>query len=158
MVRRLAAAILLAAALPALAQVYKWKDAAGKVHYSSTPPPAAATSVQPVEERLTVTEGMSPEERAAAERRFATRKAEEEREWEERQRAQAAQQASNPPADDPRSHYRDPIYYDDFGGVVYPGPIRRPGARPPRVTHHQTPGTLPAPPPRTSSGGRAIER
>jgi len=146
MVRHLAAAILLAAALPAQAQVYKWVDKDGKVHYSSTPPPAAASSAKPVEERISVMDGMSPEERAAAEKRFATRAAEEEREWQERQKAQAAQ-ASRPPAEDndPRASYREPYYYEDYGGVYYPGPIRRPIARPPRVTHHQSPGPRPAP-------------
>ena len=117
--------------MPAQAQVYKWVDANGKVHYSSTPPPATASSAQPVEERISVMDGMNPEERAAAERRFATRAAEEEREWKERQRAQAAQASSPPAADnDPRSNYREPYYYD-YGGGYVPGPIRRPFDTPP---------------------------
>lgn len=156
MLRRVAAAMLLAAALPAQAQVYKWVDKDGKVHYSSTPPPSTASPAQQVEDRLTITDGMSPDERAAAERRFATRAEEEEREFQERQRAQAAQQASKPPVDDGRSNYREPIYYDEYGGGYYPYPVRRPVNRPPSAT--QLPATRPAPPARAPSGGRATLR
>ncbi len=39
-------AILLALCLPVQAQVYKWTDADGRVHYGGTPPPAAAQSTE----------------------------------------------------------------------------------------------------------------
>ncbi len=39
MIRFLMAAILLALAAPAAAQLYKWVDKDGKTHYSDTPPP-----------------------------------------------------------------------------------------------------------------------
>jgi len=46
---RTASALLLSlASLSAAASnVYKWKDASGQMHYSQTPPPAGAVSVQP---------------------------------------------------------------------------------------------------------------
>lgn len=43
---RLLIAILLCAAGTAGAQMYRWTDASGKVHYSSTPPPASAKDVR----------------------------------------------------------------------------------------------------------------
>ena len=39
MIRSTVIAIALFAALPALAQIYSWKDKDGKVHYGDTPPP-----------------------------------------------------------------------------------------------------------------------
>jgi hypothetical protein len=39
------------AALPALAQIYKWKDANGVMQYSDTPPPANAVKSQVVDIR-----------------------------------------------------------------------------------------------------------
>lgn len=39
MIRRTVLAVALFAALPALAQIYSWKDKDGKVHYGDTPPP-----------------------------------------------------------------------------------------------------------------------
>jgi glutaredoxin len=44
--RALLALILLAAALPATAQFYRWTDESGKVHFSDTPPPPSARNVQ----------------------------------------------------------------------------------------------------------------
>jgi type IV secretory pathway VirB10-like protein len=41
----IAAAALAAVALPAFADVYKWIDTAGKLHYTDRPPPADATLV-----------------------------------------------------------------------------------------------------------------
>jgi hypothetical protein len=38
--------ILLALSLPVQAQVYKWTDADGQIHYGNTPPPADAQSTQ----------------------------------------------------------------------------------------------------------------
>ena len=45
MIRRTALAIALFAALPALAQIYSWKDSEGKVHYGDTPPPTGEVNV-----------------------------------------------------------------------------------------------------------------
>ncbi len=39
MIRRTVLAVALFAALPALAQIYSWKDKDGKVHYGDMPPP-----------------------------------------------------------------------------------------------------------------------
>ena len=44
--RVLIAFSLLAFALTAQAQLYRWTDKSGKVHYTDTPPPANATNVQ----------------------------------------------------------------------------------------------------------------
>jgi len=44
--RVLIAFSLLAFALTAAAQLYRWTDASGKVHYTDTPPPAGAKDVQ----------------------------------------------------------------------------------------------------------------
>ena len=44
--RVLIAFSLLAFALTAAAQLYRWTDSGGKVHYTDTPPPASATDVQ----------------------------------------------------------------------------------------------------------------
>ena len=38
--RLILAVVLLSLVPPALAQIYKWKDAAGTTHYSETPPPS----------------------------------------------------------------------------------------------------------------------
>lgn len=40
------AALLLAAALPAAAQLYRWTDDAGRVHFTDSPPPPNAKNVQ----------------------------------------------------------------------------------------------------------------
>lgn len=44
--RVLVAFSLLAFALTAGAQLYRWTDESGKVHYTDTPPPSTATNVQ----------------------------------------------------------------------------------------------------------------
>jgi hypothetical protein len=45
--RKLVLFLILAAAVPfASAQAYKWKDAAGRIQYSDTPPPPGAKEVQ----------------------------------------------------------------------------------------------------------------
>jgi len=44
--RGLIAFSLLASALTAQAQLYRWTDDSGKVHYTDTPPPATAKNVQ----------------------------------------------------------------------------------------------------------------
>jgi uncharacterized protein DUF4124 len=40
------AAVLALAAFAASAQMYRWTDASGRVHYTSTPPPPGAKEVQ----------------------------------------------------------------------------------------------------------------
>ncbi|MDX9885185.1 DUF4124 domain-containing protein [Thauera sp.] len=45
MIRRAVFAVALLAALPALAQIYNWKDKDGRVHYGDTPPPTGEVSV-----------------------------------------------------------------------------------------------------------------
>ena len=44
--RVLIAFSLLAVALTAQAQLYRWTDESGKVHYTDTPPPASAKNVE----------------------------------------------------------------------------------------------------------------
>ena len=44
--RNLIAAILAVAAFPALGQMYRWTDDSGKTHFTDTPPPASAKSVE----------------------------------------------------------------------------------------------------------------
>lgn len=44
--RILIAAVLCFAAFSASAQLYRWTDEAGKIHFSDTPPPAGAKNVQ----------------------------------------------------------------------------------------------------------------
>ena len=132
MALRLLAVLILAAALPAQAQVYKWVDAKGQVNYSNAPPPSVAGVAQPVEEKLSVI-GMDPAVRAYAERSFANRAAADERDWQMRQRAMSVQQASAPIGgygDSYASSYYSPYYYGGYyGGYV------RPAFRP-RVMHH----------------------
>src|SRR5512135_2765103 len=45
-IRFLTALLLAGAAFAASAQMYRWTDDKGKVHYTSTPPPAGAKNVQ----------------------------------------------------------------------------------------------------------------
>ena len=131
MTLRLLAVLILAAALPAQAQVYKWVDAKGQVNYSNAPPPSVAGAAQPVEEKLSVI-GMDPAVRAYAERSFANRAAADERDWQIRQRAMSLQQASAPV-----SGYGDSTLSSDYAPYYggYYGGYGRPAFRP-RVMHH----------------------
>lgn len=52
--------LLLALALPVHAQLYKWVDADGKVHYSDKPPPANAKKEQTLNIRTTPAEAPAP--------------------------------------------------------------------------------------------------
>jgi len=52
--------LLLALAAPAYAQLYKWVDADGKVHYSDQPPPATARKEQKLNIRTTPPESAAP--------------------------------------------------------------------------------------------------
>jgi hypothetical protein len=145
--RLLIAALLVAAAFPGQAEVYKWVDENGKVTYTDTPPPGAAGRSEPVavEEKISVM-GMDPAIRAAAEHRFAQQALDEERDWQRRQQAlyarQAVQAAAAPtvPAAEPyyptyAPYYRAGYYYL----VSYPrGPYygRVVHRLPPRMVHH----------------------
>ena len=146
----LVTALVVAAALPAQAGVYKWVDENGKVTYTDKPPPRAAGRVEAVEERISVI-GMDPAVRAAAERRFAQQALDEERDWQRRQQLAYAQQAAQPAApafDTSYSSYYDPYYY---GGATYYPRARAVRAHyeraiakhPPRVTHHSRPRPTP---------------
>lgn len=44
--RTLIGMLLLAAAFPAAAQLYRWSDESGKTHFTDTPPPSSAKNVQ----------------------------------------------------------------------------------------------------------------
>ncbi|HVL36667.1 MAG TPA: glutaredoxin family protein [Burkholderiales bacterium] len=44
--RMLIGAVLLTMALPSAAQLYRWTDASGRTHFTDTPPPPTAKSVQ----------------------------------------------------------------------------------------------------------------
>lgn len=58
--RRLIAFSLLACALAAQAQLYRWTDDSGKVHYTDTPPPANAKNVQQKAARQAATAPQQP--------------------------------------------------------------------------------------------------
>jgi glutaredoxin len=58
-VKRLLAALLCALALPAGAQVAKWVDAEGRVHYGDRPPAGKAVSAEPLRGTLSVGDGMT---------------------------------------------------------------------------------------------------
>ncbi|HSD61231.1 MAG TPA: DUF4124 domain-containing protein [Burkholderiales bacterium] len=98
--------LLLALAAPAYAQLYKWVDADGKVHYSDQPPPATAQKEQklnirttPPESAAPSTEGEAPAAKPAAgpttpaerEMEYRKRKVEEEQ---KQQKAEAEQKAN----------------------------------------------------------------
>jgi hypothetical protein len=132
MVPRLVVALLLgfvATAPQASPQVYKWVDARGVVNYSTSPPPDAAATAKPVDERISII-GADPSvaRAAAAMREREARRAErQEREWQQRQSALLAQQPASVPA------------YCAFGPdcglgyypVFYPGYAYRAGGRHP---------------------------
>ena len=61
MKRLSAVIILLCAAIPASAQMYKWVDSNGKVHYSDSPPPrgTAAETMRTPARTATTTDGKS---------------------------------------------------------------------------------------------------
>jgi hypothetical protein len=133
---RIFAALIVAAALPVQAEVYKWLDAKGQVNYSNAPPPSVKDTAQPVEERISIM-GMDPAVRAAAERRFAAQERAEELDWQRRQQAMAVQaRVTPPPPRRPTTGYAPryaPTYYPAiaYRAVVYSA-VAAPA---PRVTH-----------------------
>src|SRR5262245_35593088 len=118
--RLLPALILALAAVPAQAEVFKWIDEKGQVHYSNAPPPSVAGKAQVVEDQISVM-GMDPSVRAWADRRFATRERQEELDWQMRQSSMYVQPASY------GSGY-DSGYYPSYYGGYYAGGayLRRP--------------------------------
>ena len=133
----LSAFVLAFAALPAAAEVYKWVDAKGMVHYSNTPPPHVAGQMQRVEDQMSIM-GLDPNVRAAAERRFARQAEEEERDWRLRQQVIASRQSA-PARSSTAASYGTPRY----GGYAYSYPYStvfyaaapvRPASPPP--SHH----------------------
>jgi hypothetical protein len=168
----LVAALLLAAALPGQAGVYKWVDESGKITYTDTPPPNAAgkSGAVAVEEKISVM-GMDPAIRAAAERRFAAEAEAEERDWQRRQQAmvlqqQAAAQAQAAAAVSTADNYYPYYYAPYYRAAYYPASyVRGPyygygrviNKVPPRVTHYSPRSTSHARPgfaPRAGSAPR----
>jgi hypothetical protein len=122
--RLIPALILALAALPALAETYKWIDEKGQVNYSNAPPPSVAGKAQAVEDRISVM-GMDPAVRAWADRRFAQKAYADEQDWQLRQQAMAAQQAYY--AQPTGSYGSDYGYsYPYYGGYIYRTNFRRP--------------------------------
>ena len=126
---KLLAAALLAAALPAQAQVYKWVDANGQANYSNAPPASAAGSTQRVEERISIL-GMDPYVRADAERRHAAQAAQVERDWQLRQQAMSVQYAQ------PLASYMDYGYHYPYYGAGYYAAAYGAGYYRPAIRHH----------------------
>ena len=157
--RLLIAALLLAAALPVQAEVYKWVDENGRITYTNVPPPGAAGRAEAVEEKISVM-GMDPAVRAAAERRFAAQAQAEELDWQRRQQAMLMQQAYQPAPAAPVSDSYYPPYYPAYYApytyrAAYAPAYYRPAVRArlnyyanhgPRPVHH----VRPAPPPRSA--------
>ncbi|XZG69289.1 DUF4124 domain-containing protein [Chitinibacteraceae bacterium HSL-7] len=73
-----AALVLAVLALPAAAQIYKWKDAAGNTHYSDQPPPAGAKAkaIETKELPVSSLQTKKAETPAASEAKPADKKAE----------------------------------------------------------------------------------
>ena len=81
MPRKLIAALLVCAALPAVGQsIYSWKDSSGQVHYSDTPPPEGntrtlkRTPLAPAAKATSAADQGSPAAPSAAEQELAFRK------------------------------------------------------------------------------------
>ena len=72
--RRVALLTLLAFPLLALAQVYTWKDASGKLHYSDKPPEDAASTSRRLNPAPPATEPTPDAQRAVADKRQDTAK------------------------------------------------------------------------------------
>jgi len=117
------------------AQTYRWVDERGVVNYSNTPPSSAAEKMQPVADRISISDPDPRPQRAIA---YGPSPYElmAQQEWLQRQRLMATAQyqqaayASNPYND---YAYGYPYYYGPATGVT-----RAPRAsRPPHVAHHR---------------------
>ncbi len=88
--------ILSATSLPALAQLYKWVDANGQVHYSDKPPPASAKrektlNIRNVPAPAPPSEGGTATAKSAAEQDLEFRKRKVEQEEEQKKAAAEAE-------------------------------------------------------------------
>jgi hypothetical protein len=89
--------MLLATSMPALAQLYKWVDANGQVHYSDKPPPASAKPEKTLNIRNVPSAPAPPSEggtvtaKSAAERDLEFRKRKVEQEEEQKKAAAEAE-------------------------------------------------------------------
>jgi hypothetical protein len=150
----LLAATLIAAALPAQAQVYKWVDANGQANYSNAPP-ASAAGAQRVEERISIL-GIDPYVRADAERRWAARAAQEERDWQLRQQALAMQYSQQQPSSYMDYGYDYPYYGAGYYGAAYGAGYYRPAVR--HYVRHHSHAPRVTPYARASTGSRGGRR
>lgn len=121
------AKLLCAAALfasgAAQAQVYKWTDAEGKLHYSDTPPPS--NKAQTVDDKVSVVPAQSPSPQAveAMEQRMERREKEAE---EEREAIRARESAAAPPPEEPYRAADAPYYYPPYYDIDENDRERRP--------------------------------
>lgn len=126
-------ALLLAAPLPVMAQLYKWLDAEGVVNYGDLPPPNA-TNVQAVgPASLSVVPGVPKEQMDAMRERDEQRRQEAlQRDADEARARASARAASGVPSE--LQSYEEYAYDYDYGPVFGYGPprVRRPGANRPR--------------------------
>ena len=115
---RVLAAVLLIAAAPAQADLYKWVDANGVTNYSSTPPAAQAKAAV-IEDRVSVIPSDPSWREAAA--MSAARPDYATEEWLQRQRLMALKETYTATAEYPDA------YYPGYGYGYYAGyPVRRP--------------------------------
>jgi len=104
--------LMLLAAAPAQAELYKWVDAKGVTNYSSTPPTGQAKAATVVEDRVSVIPADPSWKEAAA--MSAARPDYAAEEWLQRQRLMALKESYSPVS------YPDP-YYSGYGYGYYPG-------------------------------------
>jgi hypothetical protein len=135
---------VLAAPVPAMAQLYKWLDADGVVNYGDLPPPNA-TNVQSVgPASLSVVPGVPTEQMDAMRERDEQRRQEALQRDADEARARASARAAGGVPSELQS-YEEYAYDYDYGPVFGYGPprVRRPGANRPRP---HPPITKPTPP------------
>jgi hypothetical protein len=116
------------------AQTYKWVDERGVVNYSNTPPSSAAKKIQPVAERISISDPDPRPQRAIA---YGPSPYElrAQQEWLQRQRLMATAQHQQAAYASYDNDYAYPYYY---GPVLVTGVTRAPRAsRPPHVAHHR---------------------
>jgi len=73
-------ALLLAVSSAGMAQMYKWRDASGRIQYSDTPPPAGAKEVQEMRKPQAPPPSAAPAAKSVADQDAAFRKRTAERE------------------------------------------------------------------------------
>ena len=127
-------ALLLAAPLPVLAQLYKWLDADGVVNYGDLPPPNAKNVQAVGPASLSVVPGVPKEQMDAMRERDEQRRQTALKLEADEARARASARASGGVPSELQS-YEEYAYDYDYGPFFGYGPprVRRPGAsRPPR--------------------------